>query len=85
MRQSYRLTVTQEHNYVSVEARYYGPANVNILIEHRYSAAIDSTVAALFESAYNVECLSRKTVSDVRSHEYRLDAKMYPARQVKHL
>ena len=77
MKQQYRLTVNQQDNYVSVEALYYGPADVDQVILHRYSAAIDLVVDRLFCMAYTVTCLSRKTVDDVRSHEYQLEPVLF--------
>jgi len=77
IKQQYRLTVNHQDNYVSVEALYYGPADVDQVILHRYSSAIDLVVDRLFGMAYTIECLSRKTVSDVRSHEYKLTAVLF--------
>ena len=74
IKQQYRLTINHQDNYVSVEALYYGPADTDQVILHRYSAAIDGVVDRLFGMAYTIECLSRKTVADVRSHEYKLEA-----------
>ena len=74
IKQQYRLTNNHQDNYVSVEALYYGPADSDQVILHRYSAAIDGVVDRLFGMAYTIECLSRKTVADVRSHEYKLEA-----------
>ena len=77
IKQQYRLTINHQDNYVSVEALYYGPADTDQVILHRYSAAIDGVVDRLFGMAYTIECLSRKTVADVRSHEYKLEAVLF--------
>ena len=77
IKQQYRLTINHQDNYVSVEALYYGPADTDQVILHRYSAAIDGVVDRLFGMAYTIECLSRKTVADVRSHEYKLTAVLF--------
>ena len=51
LRQVYTVTIVQENNYVSVRALYQGPADVEQLIKHKYSDAIDAVVDALFQSA----------------------------------
>ena len=81
MKQNYRITITQEQNYVSAEAIYHGPADVNKVIEHVYSAAIDDLVKSLFGRAYELTVLSRKTISDVRAHEYKLTPSMFYDKQ----
>ena len=67
----------QENNYVSVRALYQGPADVEQLIKHKYSDAIDAVVAALFQSGYSIKNLTRRTVDDVRAHEYDLHDKIW--------
>ncbi len=77
MRQVYTVTIVQENNYVSVRALYQGPADVEQLIKHKYSEAIDAVVDALFQSGYSIKNLTRRTVDDVRSHEYDLHDKLW--------
>ena len=77
LRQVYTVTIVQENNYVSVRALYQGPADVEQLIKHRYSDAIDAVVDALFQSGYSIKNLTRRTVDDVRSHEYDLHDKLW--------
>ncbi len=77
MRQVYTVTIVQENNYVSVRALYQGPADVEQLIKHKYSDAIDAVVDALFQSGYSIKNLTRRTVDDVRSHEYDLHDKLW--------
>ncbi len=72
LRQVYTVTIVQENNYVSVRALYQGPADVEQLIKHKYSDAIDAVVDALFQSGYSIKNLTRRTEDDVRSHEYDL-------------
>ena len=70
----------QENNYVSVRALYQGPADVEQLIKHKYSDAIDAVVDALFQSGYSIKNLTRRTVDDVRSHEYDLHDKLWESK-----
>ena len=77
MRQVYTVTIVQENNYISVRALYQGPADVEQLIKHKYSDAIDAVVDALFQSGYSIKNLTRRTVDDVRSHEYDLHDKLW--------
>ncbi len=77
LRQVYTVTIVQENNYVSVRALYQGPADVEQLIKHKYSDAIDAVVDALFQSGYSIKNLTRRTVDDVRSHEYYLHDKLW--------
>ena len=77
LRQVYTVTIVQENNYVSVRALYQGPADVEQLIKHKYSDAIDAVVDALFQSGYSIKNLTRRTVDDVRSHEYDLHVKLW--------
>ena len=76
LRQVYTVTIVQENNYVSVRALYQGPADVEQLIKHKYSDAIDAVVDALFQSGYSIKNLTRRTVDDVRSHDYDLHDKL---------
>ena len=77
MLQVYTVTIVQENNYVSVRALYQGPADVEQLIKHKYSDAIDAVVNALFQSGYSIKNLTRRTVDDVRAHEYDLHDKIW--------
>ena len=77
LRQVYTVTIVQENNYVSARALYQGPADVEQLIRHRYSDAIDAVIDALFQSGYSINCLTRRTVDDVRAHEYDLHDKIW--------
>ena len=77
LRQVYTVTIVQENNYVSVRALYQGPADVEQLIKHKYSDAIDAVVDALFQSGYSIKNLSRRTVDDVRALEYDLHDKLW--------
>ena len=77
LRQVYTVTIVQENNYVSVRALYQGPADVEQLIKHRYSDAIDAVVDALFQLGCSIKCLTRRTVDDVRAHEYDLHDKIW--------
>ena len=77
LRQVYTVTIVQENNYVSVRALYQGPADVEQLIKHRYSDAIDAVVDALCQSGYSIKNLTRRTVDDVRAHEYDLHDKLW--------
>ena len=77
MKEQYQIRITQETNYVCVEGLYLGTGLCKDLTDYRYSTAIDAAVIGLLGNAFNIECLSRKTVADVRSHEYRIDAKVF--------
>ena len=80
LRQVYTITIVQENNYVSVRALYIGPADVEQLIKHKYSNAIDAVVDALFQSGYSIKNLTRRTVDDVRAHEYDLHDKLWESK-----
>ena len=80
LRQVYTITIVQENNYVSVRALYNGPADVEQLIKHKYSNAIDAVVDALFQSGYSIKNLTRRTVDDVRAHEYDLHDKLWESK-----
>ena len=80
LRQVYTITIVQENNYVSVRALYHGPADVEQLIKHKYSDAIDAVVNALFQSGYSIKNLTRRTVDDVRAHEYDLHDKLWESK-----
>lgn len=75
MNARYTINITQENHYACVEALYYGKENVNSLVAARYSQAIDTLVIGLLGGTHSIECLDRKTVGDVRSHEYKIDLK----------
>ena len=80
LRQVYTVTIVQENNYVSVRALYQGPADVEQLIKHKYSDAIDAVVDALFQSGYSIKNLTRRTVDVVRAHEYDLHDKLWESK-----
>ena len=80
LRQVYTVTIVQENNYVSVRALYQGLADVEQLIKHKYSDAIDAVVNALFQSGYSIKNLTRRTVDDVRAHEYDQHDKLWESK-----